>query len=269
MADKRTKDLTEETTVLSTDFTVIDRPGWPESKKVTVANYTALEAAARAAQDNVIEASAGLSTAGAYDTTATSSTDTWYLRSADFTAGTTGRGGATGALTPSLKAADRLLDGKLYNTINRVSALENAYYSTYIDITHANILQLNATPQTIIDISALGTFRTTAAIDVVAWECYLYQAAGTVTAYATNTTLELYIDTATKPLGQDQKILLSTANRAAKSELLDSSTLSLTTDTQLIKNKDLMIRVASGNPTAGNANNVLRVFVTCRIIDLT
>ena len=269
MSDKRPKDLTEETTVLGSDFAVIDRPGWPEAKKVTITNYTAPEAALRAAQDNVIEAAAGLSTAGAYDTTATSSTNTWYLRSADFTAGTTDRSGATGALTASLKSADRLLDGKLYNTINRVSALENAFYSTYIDITHANIVQLNSTPQTVIDLSAIGSFRSTAAIDVIAWEVYAYQAAGAFTAYATNTTLELYNDTANIILGKCEDSLLSTANRCLKGVLVDGSTSGGTTQTQIIKAKDLMLRIASGAPTAGNANNIIRVFVTVRIIDLT
>lgn len=79
------------------------------SKKITGLQVRSVEKAEREAQDNVIEAGVGLQTDGTYLPEA----DSWNIRAADFAAGCTDRGGATGALTESVQNALRLLDAKI------------------------------------------------------------------------------------------------------------------------------------------------------------
>jgi len=79
------------------------------TRKFTGLQMRAVEKLARETQDDVIEAGCGLQADGTYLPEANS----WSLRAGDFTAGCTDRGGATGALTPNIQNALRLLDAKV------------------------------------------------------------------------------------------------------------------------------------------------------------
>ena len=79
------------------------------SRKITGLQARAVEKLERETQDNVIEAGAGLNANGTF----TAPANSWYLRSADFTAGCTDRGGATGALTENIVNGLRLLDARI------------------------------------------------------------------------------------------------------------------------------------------------------------
>lgn len=139
MANKTINELTAVSSITNADEVEVQKSGEAGTKKATVAQLTAVEAAARAAQDDVIEASVGLSTAGAYVVLANS----WYLRAAEFTAGMTDRGGASGALTASIMNAIRLLDAKLYNTITGLGIVKTASVS----VSTGDVLGCNASPK--------------------------------------------------------------------------------------------------------------------------
>ena len=79
------------------------------TRKITGLQARAVEKLARETQDDVIEAGCGLQANGTYLPEANS----WSIRSGDFTAGCTDRGGATGALTENIQNALRLLDAKI------------------------------------------------------------------------------------------------------------------------------------------------------------
>lgn len=132
MANKKISDLTAYATPTGDDLMEIQRTVENVTKKATITQVTATEAAARAAQDNVIEAGAGLNANGTFvanDLTA----NTWFLRQADFTTGTTDRAGATGAIVPqSIVGALRLLDGRLYATWSLVSGIASDFVVTQI-----------------------------------------------------------------------------------------------------------------------------------------
>lgn len=79
------------------------------TRKITGLQARAVEKLERETQDNVIEAGAGLNANGTF----TAPANSWSLRSADFTAGCTDRGGATGPLTENIYNGLRLLDAKV------------------------------------------------------------------------------------------------------------------------------------------------------------
>jgi hypothetical protein len=85
------------------------KSGELETKRFTGAQMRAVEKAERENQDNIIEASVGLSALGVYTPPANS----WFMRAADFLAGCTDRAGATGSLTQNIYNALRLLDAKI------------------------------------------------------------------------------------------------------------------------------------------------------------
>ncbi len=72
--------------------------------------------------------------------------------------------------------------------------------------------------------------------------------------YATNTTLQIYTDTATVVQGNDTVILTSTVNRHLTGNIIKATGA---TSTQLIANKALMFNILTGNPTVGNSDIVL------------
>jgi hypothetical protein len=261
MANVRTKDLTSETNVLSTDMVPLDRAGYSDTHKATVEDLTEIERTAREDQDDIIEASCGIATDGTYGVTETASTDTWFLRSADFTSGATGRGGATGALTPNIKNALRLLDSKLYDARTRLSTVENTYFDKKTTISHADILLLNGTPQTLISFASLfPDAPATYAIVIYAAEWRHYSLA----AYGTNTQLEIFTKTKSVPMVESSKCLLVN-NKDYSGRFVESSE----NEDAIAANKDIMIQVKSGNPTGGNAANYIEIFVHCKLIDLS
>jgi len=110
MANKLISQLTAAAANLQdVDLAELQVNGEVFTRKMTGTQLRAVEKGEREAQDNVIEASCGLQTDGSYLPEA----DSWGLRSADFTAGCTDRGGATGALTENIQNALRLLDARL------------------------------------------------------------------------------------------------------------------------------------------------------------
>lgn len=110
MADKLISQLTASANSLADiDLCEGQKDGEVFSRKFTGAQMRAVEKGEREAQDNVIEASCGLQTDGTY----TAEANSWYIRSGDFAAGCTDRGGATGALTENIQNALRLLDARI------------------------------------------------------------------------------------------------------------------------------------------------------------
>jgi hypothetical protein len=83
------------------------------------------------------------------------------------------------------------------------------------------------------------------------------------TPYATNTVLQMITDTATTAQCEDSQILLSAGARRGKMVMQATAG---TTDTMIIENKAVFIKVKTGNPTAGNSN--IDVYFTYRIITL-
>jgi hypothetical protein len=124
-----------------------------------------------------------------------------------------------------------------------------------LSIPTASVLTLNGTPLEIVAAPGAGY-----AIEVVAASFY---SAFVSAAYATNTTMQLINDTATT--AQFDVLINYTVTNHRK-----FGTVALTAGgaaaTQIIENKSLKIKVASGNPTAGNSD--IKVYVLYRIITL-
>ena len=100
MANKRINDLTNNGTYDADLYVEVDKGALPEAQKMKLSVVLSDEETAREAQDDTIEAGAGLETDGTYATNEASN----YLRAADF---------AGAGTTPSLKEADNLLDTEL------------------------------------------------------------------------------------------------------------------------------------------------------------
>jgi len=142
MANKTINELTAVASVAASDEIEVQKSGETSTKKATLTQLTAVEAAARIAQDNVIEAGVGLNADGTY----ASLTDSWYLRAAEFAAGITDRDGASGALTESIANALRLLDAQMY----AMSSSQGFISTKTIVCSTADILACNATPKVLI-----------------------------------------------------------------------------------------------------------------------
>ena len=128
-------------------------------------------------------------------------------------------------------------------------------YSASLSIPTAQVLTLNATQLDIVAAPGAGY-----AIEVVAASFY---SAFVSAAYATNTTMQLINDTATT--AQFDVLINYTVTNHRK-----FGTVALTAGgaaaTQIISNKSLKLKVATGNPTAGNSD--IKVYVLYRIITL-
>lgn len=125
----------------------------------------------------------------------------------------------------------------------------NNVYQTSLTIATADVLILNGTP---LEVVAAVTGKT-----IVVVQAFLKVTFNTV-EYATNTTAELYTDTAVLP----QYEFLSGLNASVTRSYLGRPkvTAPAATDTQLIISKSLKIRVQTGNPTAGNSAVVVQVY---------
>lgn len=143
MANKLISELTAKADPIGEDLMEVQDAYENVTKRSTITQVTSVEAAARAAQDNVIEAGAGLNANGTFvanDLTA----NTWFLRAADFTTGTTDRAGATGSIVPqSIVGALRLLDGRLYATWSLVSGISSDFVVTQVKLSSLQSRNLN------------------------------------------------------------------------------------------------------------------------------
>ena len=132
MADVITRpyDLDEETVNDLSYFIIIDDPGFPEPKKMNVANFLEPEATLRADADDTIEASCGLETDGTFSPDDTSH----YVRSVDF---------VTAGVSADLKNAISLLDSAIYALNNKL------FLDIYYNLSSVNILNLHSAALTI------------------------------------------------------------------------------------------------------------------------
>lgn len=119
----------------------------------------------------------------------------------------------------------------------------------------ASVLLLNGTPYTLLAAPGVGK-----AIKLISWSTSLTYNTAT---YATNTTLQVYTDTATALQGNDTVVLTSTVSRHLTGNLVIATG---STSTQLIANKALLLNTLAGNPTTGNSD--IKIFLGYQIIDL-
>jgi hypothetical protein len=124
-----------------------------------------------------------------------------------------------------------------------------------VTIASADVLQLNSTPITIVEAQGVGT-----AIEVISATVAVNNPS---TPYGTNVALELICSGAT----QKQAVSLTALNASVTSvRRLAIGSSNSATDTQLIANADLLVKVQTGDPTAGDSD--ITVYVTYRIITL-
>lgn len=155
MANKTITELTAVSSVTNADEVEVQKSGETTTKKATILQLNAVEAAARAAQDDVIEAAVGLNTNGSY----ASLTNAWYIRAAEFAAGITDRSGATGALTESIANALRILDAAIYNTTVFAYTQSLVMRTVTVTCSTADILSCNAVPKVIIPNPGAGYYN--------------------------------------------------------------------------------------------------------------
>ena len=123
--------------------------------------------------------------------------------------------------------------------------------SASLTISSADVLTLNTTPLTIV--GAVAGY----AIEVVSASVKI--AFGSV-AYATNVNLTIENSGVT-----DTQFALQCLNSTVSTiRRLNGQTATGTTDTQLLENTDLVVSVATGNPTAGDSD--ITVYVNYRLI---
>lgn len=153
----------------------------------------------------------------------------------------------TGDVTMTNAGVTTIADGAV--TPEKLSFSTGLLAVQNITLSSAEILALNSTPKLIIPAPGVGN---AIIIQNAVLECTYVSA-----AYATNTNVLIYTDTATLPqAGGD--VLDFSGSRAVK---LDQYTnVWGAADTQVISNKGLYITVSGGNPTAGDGTAVLTVW---------
>jgi len=110
MANKIITDLTAVSAVAAADEFEVQKSGETVTKKATTTQITQVEATAREAMDAAIRFWTGINSDGSFPAFANS----WYMRNADYVAGVTDRGGATGALGYGIYNGLRILDAALH-----------------------------------------------------------------------------------------------------------------------------------------------------------
>jgi hypothetical protein len=150
--------------------------------------------------------------------------------------------------------------GTDYFLIQRSNTYYKALYSNVsggiltkkVTIPTASVLTLNATPYTLVTAPGSGY-----AIELISATGSIATYGGT--AYATNTVLQVITDTATITQASNSTTLITAGTTIDK--------FSLTAGLgNLIDNKALQAKVATGNPTAGNSDII--IYITYRIITL-
>jgi len=132
MANKRITDLSSLGVYDADVYLEVDKGTFPEAQNMKASVFILSEETARKAQDDVIEAGAGLTVLGAYVPDDTTN----YLRAADF---------AAAVVTPCLKEADNLLDTELAALAATVLGAGNMVKTT-ITVDSTRINGLKASP---------------------------------------------------------------------------------------------------------------------------
>lgn len=135
------------------------------------------------------------------------------------------------------------------------SGIECIQGTAKLTIASADVLTLNTTPITIVAAQGAGTV-----IEVLS---AFVSIDFNTTAYATNVGLQVITSGADEP--QFTSLTALNASVTSHRKLGVDSTFAAT-DTQIIENAALQVKVPTGNPTAGNSG--ITVYVTYRIITL-
>lgn len=135
-----------------------------------------------------------------------------------------------------------------------IKAMFGNVQAASLSIPTASVLTLNATPLDIVAAPGAGY-----AIEVIS---ATYGATYNSVAYATNTQLQLITSGAT--IAQFLLGSALTFTASGKWKLYQYSSAFGPTSTQVIENAALQVKVATGNPTAGNSD--IKVYVLYRII---
>lgn len=134
--------------------------------------------------------------------------------------------------------------------IFRLASTVGAIFRADLTISAAALATANTTPLDVI--LAQGTGRTINVIDALVNQTFV------AAAYTTNLKLELYTDTAT--VAQKELTCLDfTTSRITKMKAVEVASAA---QTQLIPNKGLKVRVASGDPAAGDGTITITVYYT-------
>lgn len=161
--------------------------------------------------------------------------------------------GVTGDVTINGSGVTAIGAGKVTRAMLAYAPTE--YYEASLTIASASVLTLNGTPITIVAAPGAGKY-----IEVVSASSSMTFVSA---AYATNTTLQLICEGADVAQLQDTAILISTVTKNTKFKDVTSATAG---QTQIITNAPLQVKVATGNPTAGDS--ILKVKVIYRIITI-
>jgi hypothetical protein len=127
---------------------------------------------------------------------------------------------------------------------------------TEIQLTSAQVLTLNTATLDAVPTPGVGK-----AIEIVSASALLDFNS---TAYSGNVTLDLITDTATVAQMTETRALASTVKRVCKFDVVPMT--STPTATQIIEDKSVKLKVATGNPVAGNS--IVKVYITYKIITL-
>ena len=145
MANKLISELTAVASVVAADEVEVQKSGETTTKKATVTQLLAPEATARAAQDDVIEASCGLETNG----TLAALSDSWYLRAADLTTGYVDRAGSHASVTNNVANLIKMLDAEIHGVSQQLTGI-SSLVSEAITVEAVEILALNTVPKVLI-----------------------------------------------------------------------------------------------------------------------
>lgn len=152
----------------------------------------------------------------------------------------------SGAVTISSTGVTTIGAGKV--TASMLSFSLASYLEASLTIPTASILTLNGTPLTIVAAPGSGKY-----IEVISASCAMTYVSA---AYATNTTLQLINEGAGTAQLQNTGALIGTVTKNTK--FVDSAAAAAGAS-QIITNTALQVKVATGNPTAGDSNIVVKV----------
>jgi len=159
----------------------------------------------------------------------------------------------TGAININNAGLVTIPDGTI--TLPMLGYTPQEYLVATLTIPTASVLIGNGTPLTIVANPGSGRY-----IEVISASS---QMTFVTTPYATNTTLQLICNGADVAQVQDTAILLSSVTKNTKFKDVTSA---IAGQTQLLSNTALMVKVATGNPTAGDS--AITVSVVYRIVTI-
>lgn len=172
MANRLISELDAVTSIISGDEVEVQQVGKTVTKRATITQINSVEATARAAQDDVIEAGVGLNTNGTYP----SLTDSFYLTAAAFASGITDNGGNSGALTENVMNALRILDFHSYDTASYVYT-NNFVLTKTVELTVNEVLTLKVVPKVLITSPGANMYiEVISAVGKLAFDSAAYEA---------------------------------------------------------------------------------------------